>query len=74
MTTDNTSMSIETKNTGDAWDELQSALDRLATGVRDPQAARASRDRMNRLREENRKRLGVQNIAVELIRESRNGR
>jgi hypothetical protein len=67
-------VSTETKTTGEAWDELQSVLDRLSRGIRDPQAARASRERMNRLREENRKRLGTQNIAVDLIREARNRR
>lgn len=58
----------------EAWDDLQAALDRLAHGIRDPEAARKSRERMDRLRKENRKRLGVQNIAVDLIRQSRDSR
>ncbi len=67
-------MSSETQSTGKEWDELQAALDRLSGGLRDPQVARASRERMDRLREENRKRLGIQNIAVDLIREARDRR
>ena len=66
-------MSIDTKTAG-PWAELQAALDRLSRGIRDPEAARKSRERMDRVREENRKRLGVQNIAVDLIRESRDSR
>ena len=56
-------MSIDTKipgNPATALAELRAALDRLANGIRDPEAARKSRERMDRLREENRKRLGVQ--------------
>jgi hypothetical protein len=52
------------------WEELQAALDRLVQGVRDPEAARKSRERMDRLREENCQRLGVQDISVDLIRKS----
>jgi hypothetical protein len=58
----------------EAWADLQAALDRLATGTRDLDAARKSRERMDRLREENRKRLGIQQIAVDLIRDSRDSR
>src|SRR5260370_163785 len=60
-------MRIDTRTTGilsEAWAELQAALDRLSRGIRDPEAAGKSRARMDRLREENRKRLGVQNIAM----------
>jgi hypothetical protein len=56
------------------WDDLQAALDRLSRGIRDPEAARKSRERMDRMREENRRRLGVQDIAVDLIRQSRDRR
>lgn len=70
-------MSTGTKTIGacrEAWSELQSALDHVSNGIRDPEAARKSRERMNRLREENRKRLGVQNIVVDLIRRARESR
>jgi hypothetical protein len=53
---------------------LQEALDRLAKGIRDPEAARQSRERMDRLREANRRRFGVQNIGVGIIREMRDSR
>jgi hypothetical protein len=54
--------------------ELQQALDRLSKGLRDPGTARTSRERMNKMREENRQRFGVQNIGVEIIREMRQRR
>jgi hypothetical protein len=54
--------------------ELQEALARLSKGIRDPELARKSRQRMDRLREENRKRFGVQNIGVSIIREMRDSR
>ena len=55
-----------------AWDELQRST--ASKGVRDPEAARKSRERMDRMRETNRKRFGVQDIAVDLIREARDSR
>jgi hypothetical protein len=71
-------MSTETETTGgvpsQTWEELQAALDRLCHGIPDPGAARRSRDRMDHLREENRRRLSVQDIAVDLIRQSRERR
>jgi hypothetical protein len=51
--------------------ELQEALDNLSRGIRDPEKARRARERMNRIREENRRLFGEQNIAVELIRQTR---
>jgi hypothetical protein len=53
---------------------LQEALGRLSKGIRDPDTARQSRAQMDRMREENRKRFGVQNIGVDLIREMRDSR
>ncbi len=58
----------------EAWNELDLALQRALTGTRDPQAACRSRERMDRLREQNRRRVGVQDIAVELVRQSRDSR
>lgn len=75
--TDNINMVSQSKTTNDpseTTDELQCALDRLASGERDPRAAQASRERMDRLRENNRRRLGIQNIAVDLIRAARDSR
>jgi hypothetical protein len=51
--------------------ELQAAAERAAAGVRDPEAMRKACERMDRMREENRKLFGIQNIAVELIRDAR---
>jgi hypothetical protein len=54
--------------------ELQEACDRLARGERDVEAAKAAAREMDRMREENRKRFGIQNIAVDLVREARDSR
>ncbi len=51
--------------------EMQAACDRLVRGVRDPEEARKSRERMAQAREEFRKRLGVQKIVVDLVRQTR---
>ena len=56
---------------GDVKAELQEALDDLAKGIRRPDKMREACERMDRMREENRKVFGEQNIAVELIRETR---
>jgi hypothetical protein len=55
----------------DLMAELQQAARRAAKGVRDPEAMRLASERMDRLREENRKKYGVQDIGVQIIRESR---
>lgn len=54
--------------------ELQQALEALANGVRDPASARKAAERMDRLREENRRRLGEQDCAVTIVRQMRAGR
>lgn len=51
--------------------EFQQAVDDLAKGIRRPEKMQAACDRMDRLREENRRLFGEQNIAVELIRQTR---
>ena len=51
--------------------ELQEALDDLAKGKRRPEKVKAARAHMDRIREENRKLFGEQNIAVELVRQTR---
>ena len=60
-------MSIETS----LMAELQEAADRAAKGIHDPEAMRRACERMDRSREEVRKRLGTLNVAVGLIREIR---
>ena len=51
--------------------ELQEAVDRLAKGIRDPEAMNRACERMDRMREEMRQRVGEVEVAVDLIRESR---
>jgi len=51
--------------------EIAEALDNLAKGIRDPEAAKRSRERMDRMREANRKQFGEQNCIVEIIRKMR---
>ena len=51
--------------------DLQEAADRVATGIRDPEAMKKAARDMDRMREETRKELGIIEVAVDLIRESR---
>ena len=50
---------------------LEAALKR-AKGVRDPETLKKVIEEMNRSREETRKRIGIVNVAVELVRDARN--
>jgi hypothetical protein len=65
---DNTSISAE------LMAELQQAADKLARGERDPEAAKQAAQRMDRMREENRRLFGVQNIGIDIIRQRRDAR
>jgi hypothetical protein len=51
--------------------EVQAAIDRVLKGVRDPEAMRQAAERMDRMREEMRQRVGNVDLAVPLIRETR---
>jgi hypothetical protein len=51
--------------------QLQQTLDDLVKGIRRPDKMKAACKRMDRMREENRKLFGEQNVAVDLIRETR---
>jgi len=51
--------------------QLQQTLDDLVKGIRRPDKMKAACERMDRMREENRKLFGEQNSAVDLIRETR---
>ena len=53
--------------------ELREAAERAAKGVRDPKAMRKACERMDRIREENRKKFGDADIGVEIIRALRRG-
>jgi len=52
-------------------DQLQQTLDDLVKGIRRPDKMKAACERMDRMREENRTLFGEQNIAVDLIRVTR---
>ncbi len=62
-------MSTETLPTGNH--ELNEAIARRMKGVRDPEAARKACERMDRMREEIKKRVGTVEVAVDFIRELR---
>jgi len=51
--------------------QLQQTLDDLVKAIRRPDKMKAACERMDRMREENRKLFGEQNIAVDLIRVTR---
>lgn len=51
--------------------ELQEAIRQAMSGVRDPEEMRRACERMDRMREEVRRREGVLDIAVPAIRELR---
>ncbi len=51
--------------------ELHQAADRAAAGVHDTEAMKRACDRMDRMREELRRKHGDMNVAVDLIREAR---
>ena len=53
--------------------ELQAAADRGAKGIRDPELMAKACERMDRLREEIRRRHGILDIGLPAIRELRDG-
>jgi hypothetical protein len=66
---------VETSSTipPELMSELQERAERAARGIVDPEARRIARLRMDRMREEFRRRHGEVNAAVDLIREARYG-
>jgi hypothetical protein len=52
--------------------ELQLAADRAARGVRDREDMLKACEEMDRIREDVKRRVGVVNAAVDLVREARN--
>jgi hypothetical protein len=51
--------------------QLHLTIMRLMQGIRDPEAARESRERMDREREELRQKFGTLDIVVDLVRDAR---
>ena len=62
-------MSTDTPTTGKL--ELEELIAKLMKGERDPEAAKKSRERMNRMREETYRRVGTVEVAVDFVREYR---
>jgi hypothetical protein len=64
---------IETSNgiPPDLFAEMQAAAEKAAAGVRDPEEMRRACERMDRTREEIRRRQGLLDIAVPSLRELR---
>lgn len=65
-------MSIDTIISAETMIRMQEGADRAAKGIRDPERMRTACERMDRMREELRQRVGTLNIAVDLIRDARN--
>jgi hypothetical protein len=63
-------MSISHPTTGAT--NLENALERVATGRRDPERMRKAVESLEQSREATRKKIGVVNVAVDLIRDARN--
>ena len=63
-------MSTDTIPDTDVY-QLEVLIARLMKGERDPEAAKKSRERMDRMREETRKRVGTVAVAVDFVRELR---
>ena len=63
--------SAETEAMITADPEVQAAINRVLEGKRDPESMRLAAERMDKMREEMRKRTGVIDLAVPLIRETR---
>lgn len=58
---------------GTVTTELQEAAENASRRVRDPAAMRKACEEMDRIRKDVKRRLGTVDIAVELIREAREG-
>jgi hypothetical protein len=68
---ENTGMKLNEAIPADLMAELRAATERVTRGVRDPEVMRRACERMDRMREELRRRTGDLDVAVDLIREGR---
>jgi hypothetical protein len=68
---DNIDMNDSPTIPADLMAELRDATERAAAGMRDPEVMRRSCERMDRMREDLRRRTGDLNLAVDLLREGR---
>ena len=51
--------------------DLKDAVENASKGIRDPEEMRQACERMDKMREENRRLFGEQDIGVSIIREAR---
>ena len=66
------STELTTNASQTAAGELEQTLEDLMRGIRRPEKIKAACERMDHLREENFRLFGEQNLAVELVRQTRN--
>lgn len=64
-------MSIDTASSAELVQRLHERLEQVAKGICDQDEMREGAERMDRMREELRKRIGIVNVAVELVRDAR---
>jgi hypothetical protein len=69
---ENEYMSIQAPISTELLERMHAAVERAAAGRRDPAQMRAACEEMDRIRESIQRRLGVIDLAVELIRDARN--
>ncbi len=62
---------MSTDTITDGKRELEEVVARLMKGERDPEAARRACERMDQTREEIRERIGMVEVAVDLVRDAR---
>ena len=67
----NVSMSTETVIPAEIIARMQQAAEKAAKGIRDPEEMRNACAAMDRMREELRRRVGIVDLAVELVRDVR---
>ena len=64
-------MSIDTSSEAESKKEIETAIEQLIAGVRSRDGMRKAREDMNRMRAETQQRIGVVEMAVDLIRDAR---
>lgn len=64
-------MSIDTSSEAESKKEIETAIVQLIAGVRSRDGMRKAREDMNRMRAETQQRIGVVEMAVDLIRDAR---
>ena len=65
-------MSLSNPKSDAMANALEKSLERAANRQRDPERMRKAIEEMDRSREETRKKIGIVDVAVDLIRDARN--